>query len=221
MLSAFLDRLRKSIDRVTQLALRAGAAKASARCTGGHGALAADKLYAKPLGCTDPGTSCAFLPRVDDGLALPHLRTSSSQNIEVTQEENAPAGSNPKLGRYEILGEIGRGAMGVVYRALDPSIGRTVAVKTIRLSGQGSEEEVRALRLRLIRESQAGGQLSHPNIVPVFDFGEQEDVAFIVMEFISGRTLEQGADRGCVDPFDPGYAGNSLGLRARLGLRPR
>lgn len=109
----------------------------------------------------------------------------------MTQEANAPAGDNPRLGRYEILGEIGKGGMGIVYRALDPSIGRTVAVKTVRLSEQGSPDEIQALRARLLRESQAAGQLSHPNIVPIFDFGEQQDIAYIVMEYISGPTLEQ------------------------------
>ena len=97
----------------------------------------------------------------------------------MTQEANAPTGGNPRLGRYEILGEIGKGGMGVVYRALDPSIGRTVAVKTILLSAQGSPDEIQALRARLLRESQAGGQLSHPNIVPIFDYGEQQDVAYL------------------------------------------
>lgn len=107
----------------------------------------------------------------------------------MSQEANAAA--NPRLGRYEILGEIGKGGMGIVYRAMDPAIGRTVAIKTVRFLDQGSQEEVERLRARLLRECQASGQLSHPNIVPIFDYGEQDDVAYIVMEYISGRTLEQ------------------------------
>jgi len=81
--------------------------------------------------------------------------------------------------------------MGIVYRALDPTIGRTVAIKTILLSGQGSEDEKMARRARLLRESQAAGQLSHPNIVAVYDVGEQGDTTYIVMEYIVGQTLEQ------------------------------
>jgi serine/threonine protein kinase len=81
--------------------------------------------------------------------------------------------------------------MGVVYRALDPTIGRTVAIKTILVSGQGSEEQHLARRARLLRESQAAGQLSHPNIVAVHDVGEQGDTTYIVMECIVGQTLEQ------------------------------
>ena len=101
------------------------------------------------------------------------------------------AGSPRRLGRYQIVGEIGRGGMGVVYRALDPTIGRTVAIKTILVSGQGSEEQHLARRVRLLRESQAAGQLSHPNIVAVHDVGEQGDTTYIVMEYIVGQTLEQ------------------------------
>jgi serine/threonine-protein kinase len=80
--------------------------------------------------------------------------------------------------------------MGVVYRALDPTIGRTVAIKTILNSGQGSEEQALARRARLLRESQAAGQLSHPNIVAVYDVGEQGDTTYIVMEYIVGQSLD-------------------------------
>jgi hypothetical protein len=103
-----------------------------------------------------------------------------------------PAARTPgNLGRYQIVGEIGRGGMGIVYRALDPTIGRTVAIKTILHAGQGSEEQALARRARLLRESQAAGQLSHPNIVAVYDVGEQGDTTYIVMEYIVGQTLEQ------------------------------
>jgi predicted Ser/Thr protein kinase len=96
-----------------------------------------------------------------------------------------------KLGRYEILNELGKGGMGIVYRGTDPVIGRTVAIKTIRAFEGGTESEVHELRARLLRESQAAGLLSHPNIVAVYDVGEQGDIAYVVMEYIAGRTLEQ------------------------------
>ena len=103
-----------------------------------------------------------------------------------------PAARTPSsLGRYQIVEEIGRGGMGVVYRALDPTIGRTVAIKTILMAGQGTEEQALARRARLLRESQAAGQLSHPNIVAVYDVGEQGDTTYIVMEFVVGQSLEQ------------------------------
>lgn len=93
-----------------------------------------------------------------------------------------------KLGRYELLEQVGKGGMGVVYRASDPTIGRTVAIKTIPLD---EVERSAELRGRLLRESQAGGQLQHPNIVAIYDVSEQGNTAYVVMEFVAGRTLEQ------------------------------
>jgi serine/threonine-protein kinase len=93
-----------------------------------------------------------------------------------------------RLGRYEIIEEIGRGAMGVVYRARDPVIDRTVALKAINATGSGETE---SFHLRFRQEAQAAGRLSHPGIVTIFDVGEQEDTRtpYIVMEFVAGRTL--------------------------------
>lgn len=95
------------------------------------------------------------------------------------------------LGRYEILGELGRGAMGTVYRARDPKIDRVVALKTINLAGINPAEE-EAFRQRFVREAQAAGKLSHPSIVTIYDVGEEETskTPYIVMEFIEGQTLE-------------------------------
>ncbi len=108
------------------------------------------------------------------------------------------SGTTRRLGRYELLEQVGKGGMGVVYRAVDPAIGRTVAIKTIPLSGpeEGQNPE---LRIRLLRESQAGGQLSHPNIVAVYDVNEQGTTAYIVMEFVVGRTLEQAVAHDSAD----------------------
>jgi serine/threonine protein kinase len=96
-----------------------------------------------------------------------------------------------QIGRYKILGEIGRGAMGVVYRAQDPAIGRTVAIKTIRLNELADPSEHAKLRDRLLREAQSAGILSHPGIVTIFDVSEEGGLAYIAMECIEGRTLER------------------------------
>ncbi len=101
-------------------------------------------------------------------------------------------GSLKKLGRYAIEREIGRGAMGVVYLARDPVIGRQVALKTVRVPADLGPEE-RAERFeRFAREARAAGTLSHPGIVTVFDAGRDEsaDLAFIAMEYVPGRTLK-------------------------------
>src|SRR5215471_14211537 len=79
----------------------------------------------------------------------------------------------PQLGRYEILAELGRGAMGVVFRARDPKIGRTVAIKTIAVPA-GDAASMEDYRQRFFREAQAAGRLSHPGIVTIYDVGEEE-----------------------------------------------
>jgi class 3 adenylate cyclase/tRNA A-37 threonylcarbamoyl transferase component Bud32 len=96
-----------------------------------------------------------------------------------------------RIGRYEILGELGRGAMGAVYRARDPQIGRTVAIKMILMSNQ-TEEEVEQFKQRFYREAQTAGQMSHPGIVTIYDVNEDEyGQPYLVMEFIEGTTLDK------------------------------
>jgi serine/threonine protein kinase len=99
--------------------------------------------------------------------------------------------SEAKIGKYTIVGEIGRGAMGIVYKAIDPFIGRTVAIKTIRfdLLGQGPEREI--AQKRFIREAHSAGNLSHPNIVTIFDVGEDQGLYFIAMEYVDGSSLDE------------------------------
>ncbi len=94
-----------------------------------------------------------------------------------------------KVGRYEVLGELGRGAMGVVYKARDPVIGRTVAVKTIKLSAEGSGLSSADLLQRFQTEAQAAGLLTHPNIVVIHDAGEEHGLYYITMEMVEGRSL--------------------------------
>jgi serine/threonine-protein kinase len=98
-----------------------------------------------------------------------------------------------RLGRYEVLNELGKGAMGVVYLAKDPVIGRLVAIKTIKNSQSGEDDsESREFRERFVREAQTAGILSHPNIVTIHDIGEDTDshASFIAMEYIEGRNLK-------------------------------
>ncbi|HYL81660.1 MAG TPA: bifunctional serine/threonine-protein kinase/formylglycine-generating enzyme family protein [Candidatus Acidoferrum sp.] len=94
------------------------------------------------------------------------------------------------LGRYEILQELGRGAMGVVYKARDPNIDRLVAIKVISPEAGMDPAKAKELRDRFQREARAAGRLSHPNIVTIYDCSEVEGRAYIAMEFIEGQTLE-------------------------------
>jgi serine/threonine protein kinase len=96
-----------------------------------------------------------------------------------------------RIGRYKIVRELGRGAMGVVYLATDPTIGRSVAIKTIRLGEVSDAEERSRLRERLFREARSAGVLSHPGIVTIYDMEAQDDIAYIAMEYVNGPTLDQ------------------------------
>ncbi len=95
------------------------------------------------------------------------------------------------IGRYRIIGELGRGAMGVVYKAQDPAIGRLIAVKTIRLGDLTEESERERLRERLFREAQSAGILSHPGIVTIYDIAEEGGLAYIFMELVNGPPLDK------------------------------
>lgn len=97
-----------------------------------------------------------------------------------------------QFGRYEVVAELGRGAMGVVYQARDPQIDRLVAVKTVSLSGQEPDEE-KEFRLRFMHEAQAAGRLHHPGIVAIFDVGEnpENQDPYIVMEYVAGEPLNR------------------------------
>src|SRR5215831_7214482 len=106
-----------------------------------------------------------------------------------------------KAGRYEIQGELGRGAMGVVYKAVDPVIGRTVAVKTLRLSEEGTGLSRPELLNRFQTEARAAGLLTHPNIVVVFDAGEEDGLYYITMELVEGKSLQVLLDAGQAFPL--------------------
>src|ERR1039457_6229671 len=96
-----------------------------------------------------------------------------------------------RIGRYKIVRELGRGAMGVVYHAIDPNIGRPVAIKTIYFGGTRKPEEIERQRERLFREARSAGMLSHPGIVTIYDVEQQGDLAYIAMEYVDGPTLDQ------------------------------
>ncbi|MGH7259459.1 MAG: CHASE2 domain-containing serine/threonine-protein kinase [Nitrospiraceae bacterium] len=95
----------------------------------------------------------------------------------------------PTLGRYEIVKELGRGAMGIVYLGKDPKIHRSVAIKTMRLD-EVDAEEVADVKMRFFREAESAGKLSHPNIVTIYDAGEEQDLAYFAMEVLDGVDLK-------------------------------
>lgn len=100
-------------------------------------------------------------------------------------------GSNekPMLGRYQVEKELGKGAMGVVYLGRDPKINRVVAIKTLALANEFEGDELAEIKERFFREAETAGRLNHPNIVTIYDAGEEHDLAYIAMEFLHGHDL--------------------------------
>ncbi|MDX8411853.1 MAG: serine/threonine-protein kinase [Mariprofundaceae bacterium] len=97
--------------------------------------------------------------------------------------------NKPMLGRYEIIKELGKGAMGTVYLGRDPKINREVAIKTMALSQEFDASELEDIKDRFFREAETAGRLRHPNIVTIYDAGEEHDLAYIAMEFLHGSDL--------------------------------
>ena len=95
----------------------------------------------------------------------------------------------PMLGRYQVDKEIGRGAMGMVYLGHDPKIGRTVAIKTLMLSQEFEGEKLVEVKERFFREAETAGRLNHPNIVTIYDVGEDQDMSYIAMDYLKGQDL--------------------------------
>lgn len=116
-----------------------------------------------------------------------------TQVIDATVMLDQPLIDRPRLGRYEIREELGRGAMGTVYLGYDPRISRQVAIKTLSYN-QFQAKELDQIKLRFFREAEAAGRLNHPNIVSVFDVGEENDLAFIAMDFAEGKPLSEFAE---------------------------
>ncbi len=112
----------------------------------------------------------------------------------------AGALTRPTLGRYELLEELGRGAMGVVYKGRDPKINRLVAIKTVQFD-QFEDGLVPEVKARFFREAQSAGQLNHPNILTVYDAGEEMDLAYIAMELIEGKNLTEWCRPGHLLPW--------------------
>mgnify|MGYP001557679991 FL=1 len=114
-----------------------------------------------------------------------HSSPASTPDADLMSAANGPK----RLGRYVIEKRIGRGAMGSVYLAKDPRINRPVALKAIPIEKEFEDEELKEARLRFYREAESAGRLTHPNIITVFDAGEDKGLAYIAMEYVPGIAL--------------------------------
>src|SRR5438045_9603184 len=124
-----------------------------------------------------------------------------------------------KLGKYEIQSVLGKGAMGVVYKAFDPHIERTVAIKTVRKDLVDPDLAAQFMA-RFKNEARAAGRLHHPNIVGVYEYGEDDKVAFIAMEYVDGTGLREYLNRKARFEFGQLVAMTSQLLQARDFAQP-
>lgn len=101
-----------------------------------------------------------------------------------------------KIGKYKIIGELGKGAMGIVYKGVDPDINREVAIKLIRFDMVSEDAEKEDAARRFIREAQSAGNLEHPNIITIYEVGREDNQTFIVMQCVDGESLKQAISAG-------------------------
>ena len=145
----------------------------------------------------------------DLGARIPKLRSLVSPLTMAGQEVRQDGkiifsddlGIKPTVGRYEILEELGQGAMGIVYKARDPKINRLLAIKTIRFSDEFEAEKIRDIKERFMREAEIAGKLAHPAIVAVYDVGEDYELTYMAMEFLEGESLLKYCRKGSLLPL--------------------
>jgi serine/threonine-protein kinase len=151
----------------------------------------AERAKAKPAPAAAPAAAAG----------APAARAAPAQGISAAAAAAPPAAQEApsqkdetqRLGRYQLEREIGRGAMGVVYLGRDTAINRAVAIKAIPLASEFSESELTEARSRFFREAETAGRLNHPNIVTIYDVGEERGLAYIAMEYLKGRHLSEYA----------------------------
>lgn len=145
----------------------------------------------------------------DLGDRIPRLR-ESDRSSTLGSHDKAREGSlildagnkvRNRVGRYEILGELGKGSMGLVYKAQDPKINRLLAIKTIRFSDEFEDDVIQDIKSRFFTEAEIAGKLSHPSIVTIYDAGEDGDLTYMVMEYLEGENLDKFINKGSLLPI--------------------
>jgi len=138
---------------------------------------------------------------------------AGAASAAAAKEAPREADATQRLGRYQLEREIGRGAMGVVYLGRDTAINRLVAIKAIPLASEFSEVELAEARTRFFREAETAGRLNHPNIVTIYDVGEERGLAYIAMEYLKGRHLSEHATSNTL--LEPRKVLELIGLTAQ------
>ena len=151
----------------------------------------------KDTGFRDLNERIPTLKKVLSSLPLGAHQGKTEEQIVVADDLEV----KPTVGRYEILMELGQGAMGTVYKGRDPKINRLLAIKTIRFSDEFEADKVQEIKDRFFTEAELAGKLSHPGIVSIYDVGEDYDLTYMAMEFLEGENLEKYCKKGSLLPL--------------------
>ncbi|MBK9305614.1 MAG: serine/threonine protein kinase [Nitrospira sp.] len=158
---------------------------------------ALQRFFSKPSASTGRTDATTLIEETHDV----HAAEESREQEQSTGLPNAPSEPPAMLGRYKVLKELGRGSMGVVYLGKDPTIQRFVAIKTMQLDAIDDTDKLQEVKARFFREAESTGRLSHPNIVTIFDAGEEQDLGYIAMELLQGTTLKEWSRKPNLMPF--------------------
>ncbi|GMQ88089.1 MAG: hypothetical protein BMS9Abin08_1312 [Gammaproteobacteria bacterium] len=154
-----------------------------------------EKLEASAVGYRDSARRCSQLAALSE-----RFPGANGAAVNQTLVLDSPVMELPVLGRYRLERELGRGAVGTVYLAADPAIGRQVAIKTLSLLEHYEEREQEAAAQRFMKEAEAVGRLAHPNIVSIHDAGREHDLAYLVMDYVAGESLDAWVDKNKLLP---------------------
>ena len=154
-----------------------------------------EKLEASSAGYRDSARRCSELSALSE-----RFPGANGAAVNQTLVLDSPVMELPVLGRYRLERELGRGAMGTVYLAVDPAIARQVAIKTLSLLEHYEEREQEVAAQRFLKEAEAVGRLAHPHIVSIHDAGREHDVAYLVMDYVDGESLDSWVDKNSLLP---------------------
>ncbi|NGZ03105.1 MAG: hypothetical protein CV090_08655 [Nitrospira sp. WS238] len=156
---------------------------------------ALQRSFSKPSASTRRNEAAALVEETSE------VGAESQEQESAIGLPSVPNGPPAMLGRYKVLKELGRGSMGVVYLGKDPTIQRFVAIKTMQLNEIDDADKLQEVKARFFREAESTGRLSHPNIVTIFDAGEEQDLGYIAMELLQGTTLKEWSRKPNLIPF--------------------
>lgn len=143
-----------------------------------------------------------ILVGINTELPQTQMTTTPGDKKATVVIENLAEKKKPRLGRYEILEQIGKGAMGIVYKGRDPKLNRLTAIKTIRFIDEYDEDKAEQIKAQFYREAEVVARLSHKNIVMMYDVGEDLDLSYLAMEYLKGESLEQYTSAGNLLPLN-------------------